>query len=154
MASEVSVTGSERVLSINDHLVASDVVDNEAVIINLSNGMYFTMNKVGAELWQLLAQPRSLAAIATILSGRYGVAEREVLGDLESVVDELLREQLIVSAAAGKLRDDTSEDGATAAPASQPSYSKPVLLKYTDMSEVLALDPPLPELGAGFPRKP
>jgi hypothetical protein len=133
-------------LTVNDDLVASDVVDHEAVIINLSNGMYFTMDKVGAELWQLLATPRSLPAVAAILAGRYGLAETEVVRDLEEVVEDLLREQLIVAAHDG--RATTSDERAAAEPASQPSYSKPVLMKYTDMSEVLALDPPLPVLGA------
>jgi hypothetical protein len=89
--------------------------------------------------------------VATILAGRYGVAEGEVLRDLEEVADELLREQLIVVADDGHAA--ASDDVAAAEPASQPSYSKPVLMKYTDMSEVLALDPPLPELGEEPPRR-
>jgi len=32
-------------------------------------------------------------------------------------------------------------------------YTKPAITRYTDMSEVLALDPPLPELGADRGRK-
>jgi hypothetical protein len=144
------VTVSDHLLSVNDHLVASDVVDDEAVIINLDNGMYFTMDKVGAELWQLLAQPRSLAAMASILAGRYGIAESEVLRDVEEVVDELLREQLVV--AGHDAERGTHDERASTGAARQPSYSKPVLMKYTDMSDVLALDPPLPQLGADFPR--
>lgn len=136
----------DRVFSVNDHLVASDVVDGEAVIINLSNGMYFTMDKVGAEVWHLLGRPRSVPDVAGILAGRYAVSEREILQDVDDVVSGLLGEQLIIEA-----RDPggaPTDDATGTLPAVQPTYSKPVLTKYTDMSEVLALDPPLPELSA------
>lgn len=143
------MTSTDRKISVNDHVVASDVVDGEAVIINLGNGMYYTMDKVGAELWQLFTQPRSVVEVAGILARRYEVAESEVARDVQDVVDELLREQLVIDTHVGATA--SASDNAATEAAAQPSYSKPVLVKYTDMSEVLALDPPLPALNTDVP---
>ncbi len=45
-------------LTLNDRLrpreeeVASKVIDGEAIIINLANGVYYSMDKVGALVWE------------------------------------------------------------------------------------------------------
>jgi len=115
-----------------------------SLIINLSNGMYYTMDGVGAEVWQLIERRRSMQQIAGEIAARYGVDRETVLGDLSGVVDELVAEGLV-------LADDGSSapgDSPVALPPPTAPYTKLALTRYTDMSEVLALDPPLPELGA------
>ena len=133
-----------QILDVNINLVAGEVVDGEAVIINLGNGMYYTMDKVGAEVWQLIERRRCMEEMAGEIAARYGVDRQTVLGDLGVVVAELVAEGLVLA-----------ENGSSAPPDDAPvelapptaPYTKPAVTRYTDMSEVLALDPPLPELG-------
>ena len=130
-------------LCVNTDLVAAEVVDGEAVIINLGNGMYYTMDKVGAEIWQLIERGRNMQEVTDYIAMRYAVERDIVLTDLEAVIRELLAEGLIL-ADNGKSPDASKLEPVS--PSAAP-YTKPSLVHYTDMREVLALDPPLPELG-------
>jgi len=132
-----------KILIVNTDLVAGEVVDGEAVIINLSNGMYYTMEGVGAEVWQLIERRRSMQQMAVEIAGRYGVDRETVLGDLGVVVAELVAEGLVLEETGSSAPDGSPVEG----PRATAAYTKPALVRYTDMSEVLALDPPLPELG-------
>jgi hypothetical protein len=133
-----------QILDVNTDFVAGEVVDGEAVIINLSNGMYYTMDGVGAEVWQLIERRRSMHDMAGEIAARYGVDRETVLGDLQVVVPELVAEGLVRTANGSSTPEDAPVE--LARPTAR--YTKPAVTRYTDMSEVLALDPPLPELGA------
>lgn len=133
-----------RRVSVNTDLVAGEVVDGEAVIINLSNGMYYTMDKVGAEIWQLIEGRRSVSDMADDIAMRYSVERQTVVEDLERIISELMGEALVIEEES--IADEGTEPSAPVHPAAMP-YAKPELVRYTDMSDVLALDPPLPELG-------
>lgn len=143
---EVHVTAATQPLRVNTELVAGEVVDGEAVIINLSNGLYYTMDAVGADVWQLIEGGASASHMAAALSTRYGVDPATVLADVTRVIAELVAEGLV-------LDRDTPPTAPTSAPPAvvlgppAARYAAPALTRYTDMSEVLALDPPLPELG-------
>ena len=43
--------------------VASELIDGEAIIIDLSTGMYFSLDRVGGRIWALLANQTSLGEI-------------------------------------------------------------------------------------------
>ncbi len=130
-------------LRVNTQLVACEIVDSEAVIINLSNGIYYTMDAVGAEVWRMIEEGRTLQGIADALASGYSVSADDALADLEQIAQELLQEELVIIDEGGS---DVSQAPADDPRAALGPYSKPTLVRYSDMSEVLALDPPLPEL--------
>lgn len=135
---------AERVLRINNQLVASERFDTEAVLINLGNGMIYTLDNVGSEMWRMIEQGRSLQYISRALAGHFSAPAASILVDLEVIAQELLDEELVVE------DDDNSSTGDGAAVGESlnlsEEYSKPKLTRYDDMREVLALDPPLPRL--------
>jgi hypothetical protein len=122
--------------------VAAKVMDGEAILINLSNGMYYNMEQAGGVIWEAIEAGSSLRDIAAAVSVRYDVAPELALGDVERVADELLRERLVV----------VSVDAAPPASANGGAlgeklpYVQPRLNKYSDMADLLALDPPMPGL--------
>jgi hypothetical protein len=123
--------------------VAAKVIDGEAIIINLANGIYYSMDKVGGLIWDLLQVGYNLEEIIVAVTERYDVSRERVQADVEALVDELLRENLVT----------LSEDGAPSAekrqvePQEKLSYETPKLNIYRDMGDLLALDPPTPGLG-------
>ncbi len=135
---------TSRGLRVNTDLVAAEVLDGEAVIINLGNGMYHTMDGVGAEVWLLIEQGLTLDAMVELLAGRYGVPADTMRADLTELEDELLQASLVVSTdepqAPGAAPTELGGEGEPTA------YAKPVLTTYADLGDVLALDPPLPVL--------
>jgi hypothetical protein len=128
-------------LRANEREVASKVVDGEAILINLANGMYYSMEKVSGLVWSMIMGGSSIARIAEVVAERYSIPVAQAQEDVRRLVEELLADGLIVVGDA--------EAGASSAPAIDDAagpYEAPNLVKYDDMAEMFALDPPLPEL--------
>ncbi len=123
--------------------IAAKVIDGEAIIINLANGIYYSMDKVGGLVWDLLQRGHNLEEIIVTVNDRYDVSREQAQADLEALVNELLRENLVA----------LLEKGAPAAEKHQLEqqgklpYETPKLNIYRDMGDLLALDPPTPGLG-------
>ena len=132
----------ESSLRPNEEEVASKVMDGEAILINLSNGIYYSMDKVGGLIWEMIEGRHSLEKIVEGVLSRYDVSAEQVRADVERVVAELVQENLV------KVTDEDLPVGES--PSSDPeqklAYESPQLNIYRDMGDLLALDPPLPEL--------
>ncbi len=122
--------------------VAAKVVDGEAVIINLANGVYYSMDKAGGLIWSMIEQARSLDAIADAVAAAYDVPPVRAREDVEQLAAQLVAEVLVVAAG-----DEVPAEGADPAPPPQKlPYETPKLNVYRDMEDLLALDPPMPGL--------
>jgi hypothetical protein len=130
----------------NTATVAAKVIDGEAIIMNLSNGAYYSMDGSGALIWSLIEQGAAVGAIAERLARHYGLEPEAVHRDVERLTGELLAESLVVAEeAAGREAGQPAVLGEPAGP--PPPYAAPVLNKYTEMADLLALDPPMPAIG-------
>ncbi len=121
--------------------VAAKVIDDELIIVRLSDGTYYSMRNVGTRIWELIEAGHDLDSIVRTLSVCYDRPTEEVSGDVESLLHVLLDEKLIAVT--------THENGAgarIAAPSgpSATAYEKPRVDIYRDMGNLLALDPPTP----------
>jgi hypothetical protein len=130
----------------NSAEVAAKVMDGEAIMINLSNGMYYSMDQVGGVVWDLVAAERSAEEIVAALVERYEVDVQQARQDVERLLGELLEHDLI---RVGQPATSTTTSRSTVivpAPTSRQPYAPPVLNVYSDMGDLLALDPPMPGL--------
>lgn len=70
----------------------SCALGDESVILNLKNSVYYGMNPVGASLWRLVQQQRSVAELRDAVMEEYEVeaerCERDVLAVLENMRSE------------------------------------------------------------------
>lgn len=75
----------------------------ESAILNLKNTVYYGLDPVGARIWNLLQQPRTVGDLRDALLAEYEVdedrCERDLLGLLEKMRDEGLIQ--VRNAAAG-----------------------------------------------------
>ena len=134
------------ILRPNVEAVAAKVIDGEAIIMNLTNGAYYSMDRTGAEVWEMIEIGGSVESIGAGIARRYGLDQRLALDDVERLVNELLAEGLIVRAE-GK----NSTAGTLEHHVSSLTYQAPRLNKYTEMADLLALDPPMPALPSDRP---
>ena len=123
--------------------VASKVIDGEAIIINLANGVYYSMDKVGAFVWDRLQEGHTLDAVIASVIGAYDVPREQAESNVRDLVEELVQENLVVPSENGK---DTAGEAITEHREKLP-YELPRLNIYRDMGDLLALDPPVPGLG-------
>lgn len=123
--------------------VTAKVIDGEAIIMNLTTGVYYSMDGAGAVIWELLDQGHSLGEVACELAQRFQRTTGQTEPEVRRLVEELIEEGLMGPAPADlPLADPIPEVPAVA------RYQPPQLHKYTDMADLLALDPPMPALGA------
>ncbi|MBC1224366.1 lasso peptide biosynthesis PqqD family chaperone [Nostoc sp. UCD121] len=87
------VTGHSRVVVAKEQ-ISSDL-DGEAVILNLKSGVYYGLNPVGASIWSLIQQPKTISEIQDALLAQYEVESEQCDRDLFSMLHQLEAEGLI-----------------------------------------------------------
>jgi hypothetical protein len=81
------------VVAAKDH-VWCELVE-EAVILHLKSGIYYGLNSVGAHIWQLIQEPRTIASILESLINTYDVTHECCEGDLIGLMQDLANRELI-----------------------------------------------------------
>lgn len=119
---------------VNKPDVVDESVDGEALIVHLGTGAYYSARGPGDVAWQLLAKGATAAEVASH-SGGDPAAIAAFAGQL---------------AEEGLLRPRTREVEALGGAVS--ISGSPVLEKYTDMQELLLLDPIHDVEEAGWPK--
>jgi hypothetical protein len=70
--------------------VSCDVAD-EAVLLSMLNGEYYGLNPVGASIWKLIQEPRTVEELRTRLMDEYdGVSVEECEAKVLAFVSELI----------------------------------------------------------------
>lgn len=125
---------------INTPTIVHETIDGETIILNLDNGYYYSLDGVGADIWGLIESGATVSYIVESISDNYHGACMNIESAINELVSELLQENLIVS-------DKSNGSGgsytqAKAAPGGQRSdFQAPLLNKYSDMQDLLLLDP-------------
>lgn len=125
--------------------VIADVIDGEAVIMNLKTGQYFSSEGVGSECWNALASGLSVELLVEQLAASYA-ADRATIGSaVEGFVQDLLSHELIAPS------DAPPSDAVRPSTPSRTPFHAPVLNVYSDMQDLLLLDPIHDVDAAGWP---
>jgi hypothetical protein len=127
----------------NTDNIAATLIDGEAIIVNLTTGVYYSTDGIGAEVWGMLEQGKLIVDIADSIAARYEVTKDQASRDLEALVAKLLAEDLVSEVDAGVSEPVAEPRDVNEARA---PYVAPVLTIYRDMGDLLALDPPMPGL--------
>ena len=67
----------------------------DAAILHLGSGVYYTLNPVGARVWAIVQQPVALRQLRETLLAEYDVTPDRLDQDLGSLLDDLLSQGLI-----------------------------------------------------------
>ena len=126
----------------NDKEVAAKVIDGEAILINLSNGIYYSMDKVGGWIWEMIDAKSSLDEIVGSIHARYDVTREQAEADVERLTKELVHENLVSEADSEAPASNRVEYNSE----QRLVYESPQLNIYRDMGDLLAMDPPVPGL--------
>lgn len=70
-------------------------MDGETVLLDLSTGRYYTLNRLGSVIWELCTGHHTISDIHAVLSDRFDVAPERALDDLVTLVNELIQEGLL-----------------------------------------------------------
>ena len=125
----------------NDEEVIGKVLDGEAILINLATGSYYAIPDVGAFIWQAIEEQCSLGEIAVRVNANYDVSLEQARADMLQFAARLMDENIVAPAS-----DPPGDSAAPAPPAQRAPYAAPTLTVYSDMRNLLALDPPMPSV--------
>lgn len=135
--------GPDRRYGPNGDELASTIIDGDAVVVNLATGVYYSLDDTAGAIWQMILEGRSLAGIAAGIAATYDTTVERAQADATGLLTRLLEENLITEVEA---TDDREAVGVQLPAESRRPYQPPELSAYTDMSDLLALDPPMPGL--------
>lgn len=131
---------AETRLHTNEGEVTATVIDGEAIMINLTSGVYYSTDGVGARVWELAAAGATVAETAALIAREYDVPAAQASADTEKLVNQFIEEKLLIP------HTYTSSPAPSAAEPSATPYQAPNLEIYREMGHLLALDPPMPGL--------
>jgi hypothetical protein len=126
--------------------VVADVIDGEAVIMNLKTGKYFNSEGTGSECWDALASGLSVPQIVDQLAAKYAADRATILSVVEEFVKDLVAHTLITPAGTPPPATVAAARNSRLVP-----FHAPTLNVYTDMEDLLLLDPIHDVDAAGWP---
>lgn len=138
------------IFSANEPNVASEEIDDEIIIVNLLTGSYYSTTDVGAYVWKQIADGQTVSSVVDHLTDRFAGNGETIELDIIEFVEKLSQQELI------RVSDGRPADGhaTNRDQSSRPlpeTYSEPVLNCYTDMKDLLLLDPVHDVEDAGWP---
>jgi Coenzyme PQQ synthesis protein D (PqqD) len=128
-----------RTFRVNEPTVATEKLDNEVMIVNLEKGNYYSLNGVGAVIWDLLASGHTEGSILSEIVEGYAGDSGVMRQSLDRFVSELRAEELIVASDLEPASGSHAPERVAAG--ERPEFAAPRLEKYTDMQELLLIDP-------------
>jgi hypothetical protein len=87
----------EWTISIPESVLFQQIGDEEGevVLLDLQNGGYFGLNEVGASIWCLIQENKTIGAILGALEQEYEVSEERLRSDLAEFLTELRSRGLV-----------------------------------------------------------
>ena len=118
-------------IRVNEPDVVFEAFDDEIVVVNLDTGTYYSLRGSGPKVWMALAAGVHADDLADAIARAAGLTSASVRGELEMLIAALIEARLVVIAARA------------VAPTAEwtGSFDAPVLETYTDMQDLLLLDP-------------
>ena len=136
---------------INTPTVTHETIDGEAVIINLDSGNYYSLVDAGSLIWALVDRGASANEVQDLLQQSYQGDATDIDRGVQELLGQLQQENLIVP-----VDETAAADLADVLPSSngheKPSFNAPSLNKFSDMQELLLLDPIHDVDEAGWPK--
>jgi len=70
-------------------------IGDEAVILHLGSGTYFGLDPVGARIWKLMGEEKTLAEVCDVILDEYEVSREDLERDIKVLIKDLLAHDLI-----------------------------------------------------------
>jgi Coenzyme PQQ synthesis protein D (PqqD) len=86
-------TDYSRVVATKDQIFSE--LQGEAVILDINSGVYYGLNQVGASIWNLIQDPKTVKEIRDALLAEYEVDSKACETDILLLLEDLVTKGLI-----------------------------------------------------------
>ena len=122
--------------------IVSEEIDGEVIIVNLQNGNYYSLSRSAAVIWAGIQQHATLERLQQQLETRYAGDIASMGRDLGELIRALEAERLITTRPAAEAPVASEASAANPEPAAEKeAYQPPQFECFTDMGDLLLLDP-------------
>lgn len=122
-------------LGVNPIVVSHDRLEDEVIIINAESGTYYSGVGTAADIWSVFVQGSSIADATKLLAAAYAGDEKLIENDVKVSADFLLARGLIESIEVTAVANPTLPESV------RNQWIQPQFQEYTDMRELIKLDP-------------
>jgi len=91
----MEIVGNSIVVAVK-HQVSCDLA-GEAAILEMTSGIYYGLNAVGARVWDLIQEPKRVSEVCATLLEEYDVEAERCQRDLLALLEELVAKGLVES---------------------------------------------------------
>jgi len=70
-------------------------LQGEAVLLNLTTGIYLGLDQIGTRIWQLLQEDGSLHRVMEVMLAEYDVTQEKLAADLLNLVGQMEKQGLL-----------------------------------------------------------
>ncbi|AFY33793.1 PqqD family protein [Calothrix sp. PCC 7507] len=128
-----------QVFRVNSPQVVCEMIDEEVVIVHLEKGYYYSLLKTGAEVWSRIERRIDSHSIIQEITQAYDGSAEEIATAIDEFLENLQREELII--ADSTMESATTDNNKIVEITNKRRFEKPLLEKFTDMEDLLLLDP-------------
>lgn len=141
---------SQQRYRVYDPTIASEIFDNEVVIVNLLSGNYYSLTGAAAPVWERLIGAYTIEEVVLDLQEIYGpgILALTVRQDVEAFVESLLGHLLLAENPQATHKVPVEIDRSVAQ-----TYAPPAIEVFQDMQDILLLDPVHDVNDLGWPTK-
>ncbi|MFT3966508.1 MAG: PqqD family protein [Sphingobium sp.] len=75
--------------------VVSCGLDSEQVLLDLTSSRYYSLNRTGAQIWEMMAEPTSVGELRRRFLDRFDVEAERGIRDLDILLTQFARSALI-----------------------------------------------------------
>jgi hypothetical protein len=127
---------------INAPYVVHETIEGETIAMNLRDGNYYSFDGIGPAIWELITLSVPLPELIRRLSETFQLPDEAIVGMTKPFIEELVENDLIIADSMENMKELMPEkleffrehcSGHTA--------RKPVFHRYSDMRDILLLDP-------------
>lgn len=120
--------------------IIHEAFEDEVIVLNMNNGNYFSLSKTSADIWKLIGPGATIQSIVRGIKQRYEGVDSEIEKAVCEFVKQLEQENLIAALEEGDSGGNQSLVEIIS-PEERLMFQIPTLQKFSDMQEMLLLDP-------------
>jgi hypothetical protein len=125
---------------VSSHVI-NEVIDGEAVMIDLATGSYYSLNDIGSAIWASIEGGAAHTQIVETLAQRYDAPLPAIERAVDELLDRLQQEGLVAVAPAEAPAPTSLAPETTGTSGQRLPFEPPKLDKYDDMQDLILLDP-------------
>jgi Coenzyme PQQ synthesis protein D (PqqD) len=136
---------------VNSPQVISETVGGETIIVNLASGHYFNLQGTAVDVWEALERGEASRSIVTALEQQYAAADGEVEAAVQELLQSLVAAELLVADGNGAAETQPAPPPSAG---ERPPFVAPSFTTFTDMQDIILLDPVHEVDARGWPHAP